>query len=150
MWNDSHRTSTECWQRTSDFWNGKKISTWLGRTNEEKREREKGIGTGSVPSEGAVREESFLHPGSPLTGGTEGELHLRGERNNQFAEGKMERGLPAQTVNTKALSSPAWDAWCRWGLGAEAQASEVRPRERTRVGCAGDSLKGLECEWLRV
>lgn len=79
----------------------------MGRTNEEKREREKGIGTGSVPSEGAVREERFLHPGSPLTSGTEGELHLRGERNNQFAEGKMERGLPAQTVNTKALSSPA-------------------------------------------
>ena len=78
---------------------------WVGQM--KKKEREKGIGTGSVPSEGAVREESFLHPGSPLTGGTEGELHLRGERNNQFAEGKMERGLPAQTVNTKALSSPA-------------------------------------------
>ena len=28
MWRDSHRTSTECWQETSDF--GKGIDTYLG------------------------------------------------------------------------------------------------------------------------
>ena len=27
MWNDSHRTSIESWQKASDFQKGKKIST---------------------------------------------------------------------------------------------------------------------------
>ena len=62
----------------------------------KKKERErKELGQDLCRSEGAVGEERFLDSGSPLTGGTEGELYLREERNNQFAEGKMERGLPA-------------------------------------------------------
>lgn len=47
---------------------------WVGQMK-KKREREKGIGTGSVPSEGAVGEER-LGLWKSLNGGTEGELHL--------------------------------------------------------------------------
>ena len=29
MWNNSYRTPTECWQKTSDFPKGKKLPTYL-------------------------------------------------------------------------------------------------------------------------
>lgn len=35
--------------------------------------------------------------------------------------------------------------WYRQGLGAKAQASEVRPQERTGSWLCGDGMKGLEC-----
>ena len=35
--------------------------------------------------------------------------------------------------------------WPRQGLGAKAQASEVRPQERTGSWLCGDGMKGLEC-----
>ena len=39
MWNNSYRTPTECWQKTSDFPKGKKIpSTWVGQKKKEKTE----------------------------------------------------------------------------------------------------------------
>ena len=39
MWNDSHRTSTKCWQWTSDLQKGKKISMQLGKAKEKQRGR---------------------------------------------------------------------------------------------------------------
>ena len=42
MWNNSYRTPTECWQKTSDFPKGKKIPTYLGRAKEKrKKQRQK-------------------------------------------------------------------------------------------------------------
>nr|XP_058911409.1 pyruvate dehydrogenase (acetyl-transferring) kinase isozyme 1, mitochondrial isoform X3 [Kogia breviceps] len=46
MWNNSYRTPTECWQKTSDFPKGKKLPTYLGRAKEKTDKR---IGTGPAP-----------------------------------------------------------------------------------------------------
>ena len=54
MWNDSHRTSTKCWQWTSDLQKGKKISMQLGKKKEKKR---KESGQDLWPWEGVVKEE---------------------------------------------------------------------------------------------
>ena len=51
MWNDSYRTPTECWQKTSDFPKGKKLPTYLGRTKEKRKKRDKRIGMGPAPLE---------------------------------------------------------------------------------------------------
>ena len=39
MWNNSYRTPTECWQKTSDFPKGKKLPTYLGRAKEKRKNR---------------------------------------------------------------------------------------------------------------
>ena len=49
MWNNSYRTPTECWQKTSDLPKGKKLPTYLGRTKEKRKTRDKSIGTGPAP-----------------------------------------------------------------------------------------------------
>ena len=46
MWNNSKRTPTECWQKTSDFPKGKKLPTYKGRAKEERKNRDKRIGMG--------------------------------------------------------------------------------------------------------
>ena len=46
MWNNSYRTPTERWQKTSDFPKGKKLPTYLGRAKEKRKNRDKRIGTG--------------------------------------------------------------------------------------------------------
>ena len=51
MWNDSYRTPTECWQKTSDFPKGKKLPTYLGRKKEKRKKRDKRIGMGPAPLE---------------------------------------------------------------------------------------------------
>ena len=49
MWNNSYRTPTECWQKTSDFPKGKKLPTYLGRAKEKRKNRDKRIGTAPAP-----------------------------------------------------------------------------------------------------
>ena len=65
MCKDSHRISTEHWQKTSDLWKGKKISMELEkRKSKKKKERErKELEWNLWPWEGAVKEESFLPAG---------------------------------------------------------------------------------------
>ena len=46
MWNNSYRTPTEHWQKTSDFPKGKKLPTYLGRAKEKRKNRDKIIGMG--------------------------------------------------------------------------------------------------------
>ena len=46
MWNNSYRTPTECWQKTSDFPKGKKLPTYQGKAKEIKKNRDKIIRTG--------------------------------------------------------------------------------------------------------
>ena len=50
MWNNSYRTPTEGWQKTSDFPKSKKFPTYLGRAKEKRKNRDKriGIGPGSL------------------------------------------------------------------------------------------------------
>ena len=49
MWNNSYRTPTECWQKTSDLPQGKKLPTYLGRAKEKRKNRDKRIGMGPAP-----------------------------------------------------------------------------------------------------
>ena len=49
MWNNSYRTPTEHWQKTSDFPKGKKLPTYLGRAKEKRKTRNKRIGMGPAP-----------------------------------------------------------------------------------------------------
>ena len=41
MWNNSYRTCTERWQKTSDLPKGKKLPTYLGRAKEKRKNRDK-------------------------------------------------------------------------------------------------------------
>ena len=42
MWNNSYRTHTECWQKTSDLPKGKKLPTYQGRAKvKRKKQRQK-------------------------------------------------------------------------------------------------------------
>ena len=52
-WNNSYRTPTERWQKTSDFPKGKKLPTYLGRAKEKRNNRDKRIGTGPAPVGGS-------------------------------------------------------------------------------------------------
>ena len=47
MWNNSYRTPTECWQKTSDFANRKKRPMYLGRAKEKRKNRDKRTGMGA-------------------------------------------------------------------------------------------------------
>ena len=53
MWNNSYRTPTERWQKTSDFPKGKKLPRYLGRAKEKRKNRDKRIGTGPAPVGGS-------------------------------------------------------------------------------------------------
>ena len=71
-----------------------------------------------MPWEGAVKEESFPHTASPLTGG---------EICQDRGEGRAERDLHRGSVPTGSPQSETPVHWGWWGLGAEARALEVRP-----------------------
>ena len=77
MWNNSYRTPTECWQKTSDFPKGKKPPTYLGRAKEKRKNRDKRIGMGPVPLGGSHEGGNVsTHEEAPSlleTGGGEGE-----------------------------------------------------------------------------
>ena len=53
MWNNSYRTPTERWQKTSDLPKGKKLPTYLGRAKEKRKNRDKRIGTAPAPVGGS-------------------------------------------------------------------------------------------------
>ena len=46
MWNNSYRTPTELWQKTSNFSKGKKLPTYLSRAKEKRKNRDKRMRTG--------------------------------------------------------------------------------------------------------
>ena len=52
-WNNSYRTPTERWQKTSDLPKGKKLPSYLGRAKEKSKNRDKRIGTGPAPVGGS-------------------------------------------------------------------------------------------------
>ena len=53
MWNNSYRTPTERWQKTSDFPKGKELPTYLGRAKGKRKNRHKRIGMGPAPLGGS-------------------------------------------------------------------------------------------------
>ena len=118
-WNNSYRTPTERWQKTSDFPKGKKIPTYLGRAKEKRKNRDKRIGTGPVPlggsCEGGKVSTHYEAPSLVETGGwAGGKLRSHGgERSHRGAEGKAERfphrgSVPTSTHQPERLvCSPA-------------------------------------------
>ena len=61
---------------------------------------------------------------------TEWELQsLRGEHSNCFVAARMKRDLHRRSVPVPHTLQPETHiSWFRWGLGAEAQTSEIKPR----------------------
>ena len=66
MRNNSYRTPTERWQKTSDFPKGKKLPKYLGKAKEKRKNRDKRIGMDLHLWKGAVKEEMFPHTRKPL------------------------------------------------------------------------------------
>ena len=70
MWNNSYRTPTERWQKTSDLPKSKKLPTYLGRVKEKRKNRDKRIGLGPAPVGGSCEVGKVFHTlGSPFVGG---------------------------------------------------------------------------------
>ena len=53
MWNNSYRTPTERWQKTSDFPKGKKLHMYLGMAKDKRKNRDKRIEMGPAPLGGS-------------------------------------------------------------------------------------------------
>ena len=96
IWNNSYRTPTKCWQKTSEFPKGRKIPMYLGKAKEKRKNRDKRIGMGPEPLGGSCEGGKVsTHKEAPSLGktGVAGEKlrSHRGERSNRGAEGKAER-----------------------------------------------------------
>ena len=142
MWNSSHRTPTECWQKTSDFPKGKKLPTYLSRAKEKRKSRDKRIGTGPAPLGGSCGGKVSTHQEAlhwQRWGVAGGKLRSHGgEHSNSGAESKMEKFLhrgsvPTSTHQPERLGCSPARAGGSWELGLRLRSSD--PRERTGVGC---------------
>ena len=130
-WNNSYRTPTEHWQKTSDLPKGKKLPPYLDRAKEKRKNRDKRIGTDLHQWEGAVKEERFPHTRSPFAGGDcgwrRGEASEPRRRAQPQGCGGQSGEIPAQRISADQ-HSPAREACLLprqggQGLGAEIQAS---------------------------
>ena len=124
MWNNSYRTPTERWQKTSDFPKGKKLPKYLGRAKEKRKNRDKRIGTGPAPLGGSC-EGGKVSTHWQRWGVGGGELRSQGgERSNRGAEGKAER-FPTEDRCQPVPTSPrglsahplGWVGAGSWGSG---------------------------------
>ena len=156
MWNNSYRTPTECWKKTPDFPKGKKAPMYMGRAKEKRKNTDKRIGWDLPLGEGAVKEETFPHARKPLHWWRRrvgvGEASEPWRRAQQQGCRGQSGEIPAQRISADQ-HSPAQEACLftrrgRRGLGAEAQASEVRPQGKD-CGClCQHSLKGASAPQL--
>ena len=143
MWNNSYRTPTERWQKTSDLPKGKKLPTYLvGQKKKEKTETR--IGTGPAPVGGLVNE-----------GGEASEPRRRAQQQGCCCCGGQSRER-FQRIGADQ-HSPAREACLLThrggrGLGAETPASEVGSqgedwgwlREHSLKGASAPQLAGRE------
>ena len=114
----------------------------------EQNEKERNWDGACTPGKELWRKKGSRTPGSPSPAGRpvwmEGELQsLEGECSNQSENGKMGSNLHRRSAPPPC--TPQHEMLicrCGWGLGAEAQASEVRPRERSRVDCEETAWRG--------
>ena len=153
MWNNSYRTPTECWQKTSDFPKRKKIPMYLGRAREKKKKQRQKYRDGTCTSGRELwRRKSFHALASPFTGRDEewagwGKIWSHGgERSNRDAECKAERlwhkgsvltstHKPERLVCSPTRAGEGWELRLRLGRSD--------PRERTEVGCMNTAWRGL-------
>ena len=107
-----------------------------------KKKNQKGIRMGPAPQgERAMKEERFPHPECPLTGrDQQGQRVSCGALEEspvkQFTEGRMKTALHRPVMPLSPHSQPQTHVQpCGQKLCADAQASEIRPKERTGGGC---------------
>ena len=144
MWNNSYRTPTECWQKTSDFPKGKKLPTNVGRAKEKrkkKKQRQKNRNGTCMSGRELGRRKSFHTLRRLFTGGGRGgggeALEPQRRAQQQGCRGQSGE-IPAQRTGGNQ-HSPAREAClltCRGRRGWELRLGLRRsdPRERTGVG----------------
>ena len=123
--------------------------TWVGKKKKRKN-RDKRIGSGPPPLGRSCEEEKFPHPreflywqGRGVGGGEASEPQKKAQQ--QGCRGQSGK-IPSQRMDADQ-HSPAWEACLLtrrggWGLGAEAQASEVKPQGEDWGWLREHSLKG--------
>ena len=150
MWNNSYRTPTERWQKTSDLPKGKKLPPYLGRAKEKKKEttETKEQGRDLHQWEGAVKEERFPHTRSPFAGGDGGgrggsfrateESAATGVRRAKRRDSHTEARRRAALTSLRGLSAHPPG---RAGLGAEARALVLAGRESGKKSAAAKEAR---------
>ena len=111
---------------------------WVGKkkTEKKKKERKKKVkkesGPDLCPWEGAVKEESFLHPGKPFQ-----------QWGDQPGQKGIFRASKDNTSSRFAAAQPGTPIFWFWqGLCAGTRALEIRTREKTGVGCVETDWRG--------
>ena len=142
MWNNSYRTPTERWQKTSDFPKGKKLPTYLGRAKEK---RDKRTGMGPAPlgrsCEGGKFSTCWEATSLVEMGGGGGKaLEPWRRAQNQGCRGQSGE-IPTQRISATSTHQPGSAGLvCSspgvgggWELRLGLQRSD--PGEKTGVGC---------------
>ena len=155
MWNNSCRTPTEHWQKTTDFQKGKKIHTYLGKAKEKRKKKTQKNRDGTCTSGRELwRRKSFHTLGSPFTrdGGWRGGSFRATEESTATGVQRAKR-RDSHTEDGANQHTSAWDAclltrWGGWGLETEARASEVRSQREDWGWRREHSLKGARAPQL--
>ena len=146
--NNSYRTPTERWQKTSDLPKGKKLPTYLGRVKKKQRQKNR---DGTHTSGRELWRRKGVHTlGRPFSGGDcgwrRGELWSHGgERSHRGSEGKAERFphrgvVPTSTHQPERLVCSPAGVGGGWELRLGLWRSD--PRERTGVGGVNTAWRG--------
>ena len=159
MWDNFYRTPTEHWQKTSGFPKGKKLPVYLGRAKEKRKNRDKRIGKGPAPLRGSCEGGKVsTHQEAPSLaetgGGQWGEASEPWRRAQQHGCRGLSGEIPAQRISADQ-HSPASESCLltrqgRSGLGAEAQALEVRSQGEDWGQLHEHGLKGTSAPQLAV
>ena len=153
MWNN-YRTPTESWQKTSDFPKGKKLPRYLDRAKE--KQRQKNRDRTCTSGRELWRRKSFHTLGNPFIGRDGGvgvgEASEPWKRAQPQGWGGKSGEIPAQRIGVDQ-HLPAREAcllthWGEWGLGVEAQASEVGSQGGDWGWLHEHSLKGASAPQL--
>ena len=137
IWNNSYRTHTEHWQKTSDFPKGRKIPTYLGRVKEKRRKQRQKNRDGTCTSGTELwMRKSFHTLGSPFTGGdgvwrgggfrAMEESTATGVQRAKWRDSHTEDWCQLALTSLKGLSAhpPGRVGAGRWGLGFGSQIPE--------------------------
>ena len=104
-----------------------------GRAKEIRKKRDKGIKMGPAPLGGSCEGGKFFFTCSETLSLVAKRVRfgISGKCNNRCVEGKLGRILhkdQCQLASPSLYHTCLHTCWDRWGLGAEAQALEVRPQ----------------------
>lgn len=124
MWDDSHRTSTEYWQKTSDFQKARKSPhSSMAHTHTRERRGQRDLGRTCAPGRERRKRKGFHTPEVSSQRGDQ--LGQRGCPEEKAVTGlqRPKQRRPAPPGSLQPEPSPAGAG----GVGALARASEGRP-----------------------